>query len=327
MSLSQDAPRRKPSRWGLYGPYIALIIAVALWSGWWLWLSHAAGQKLDEGAARLNARGWQVHWTDRHIGGYPFRLDVNFAGLIVAEPSGWGVSTPLLKTEAYAFDPTHWTAFVPDGLTVNRPSDGPLRVGAQVLRASFSGWGQAPPAISVEGKGITFAPAPGAKPFFVSAAQDMQFYTRAGPDDQGAVFLSLTQASAPLTGLMGRIAEGRPIDLKADAIYSHAGALAGAGWPDAVRHWTAAGGSMQTRQLTVHAGEALIDVRAGALTVDDNGRLAGSMTAALAAAPQVLAAAGAPAKSPPPTMQVTLNFKNGQTMLGATPLFPAPKVF
>jgi hypothetical protein len=304
-----------------------LLIAIAVWSGWWLWLSHEAAQQLDAGAARLNARGWQVHWTARQIGGYPFRLDVNFDGLTVAEPSGWGLSTPQLKTEAYAFNPTHWTAFVPAGLTLMRPTDGALEIGAKVLRASLSGWGQTPPAISVEGTNLTFTPAPGAKPFFVSAAQDLQFYTRAGPSDQGAVFLSLTQASAPLTGLMGRIAEGKPIDLKGDAIYSHASALAGAGWPDAVRHWTAAGGSAQMRQLTVHAGEALIDVRAGALTVDDNGRLAGSMTAALASAPQVLAAAGAPAKSPPPTMQVTLDFKNGQTMLGQTPLLPAPKVF
>jgi hypothetical protein len=330
---------RKASRAGLYGPWLAFALLVALWSGWWMWLSGEAGRRLDAEAAALRAQGFQIAWGARRIGGYPFRLDVDFDNLRLAEPSGWGLAAPTLKTEAYAWNPGRWMLVAPAGGTFVRPLGGPVQVGANVLRASVEGLDRSPPQIIVEGHGLTFAPAPGAKPFFVSSADALVIGMRAGPNDQGAIFLSLDGARAELSGLIGRIAEGGPVSLRGDAIVSHASAVSGHDWPAAVRAWSAAGGTLQVRQVTVAAGEALLDARSGQITVGDDGRLAGTLSASLKQAPRALsamsqsgaiapdAARSAAAATGGEVAHVVLDFQDGQTRLGAVPLGPAPRVF
>src|SRR5581483_1135352 len=218
------------------------------------------------------------------------RLDIDVSNLRLREPSGWGLAAPELKTEAYAWDPARWILIAPAGGAFVRPIGGRVDVAARVLRASVRDWGLAPPRIVIEGRGLTFAPAPGAKPFFASSADQLLIATRAGPDDQGAVFLEMDGVRAQLSGLMARIAQGRPIAIKGDVIFSHASALSGRDWPQAVRAWSVAGGRLQVRQVTVAAGQALLDARSGELTVGDDGRLQGAMTATLRQAPQALSA-------------------------------------
>ncbi|MFI4936372.1 MAG: DUF2125 domain-containing protein [Caulobacterales bacterium] len=343
MTHTADVPRRKPSRPGLYGPFVFAIVLGIVWSGVWVWLKGETERRLDAAASQLRAGGWKVAWATRQLGGYPFRLDVDFTGLTLAEPSGWALSAPQLKTEAYAYQPSRWIMVAPAGVTFTRPVGGPVSVGAQVLRASVSHWEQNPPRISVEGVGLTFAPAPGAKPFFVQSAQGLDLHTLAGPNDQGAIYFGLDGARGQLPGLMGRIAEGGPINLTGDAIFSHASQVAGPDWPSAVRRWSRSGGALQVRQVTVQAGEALLDARTGLISVDDNGRLSGSITAALRQAPRALTAmsqagairpeaaaqsAAALAASPgADAAHVTLDFQAGQTRLGPVTIGPAPKVF
>jgi hypothetical protein len=337
--MTPNSASRKASRAGLYGPWLAFALLLVAWSGWWIWLSGEAARRLDAEAAALRAHGFQVAWAERRIGGYPFRLDVDFEGLRLAEPSGWGLAAPTLQTEAYAWNPGRWMLVAPSGGTFVRPLGGPVQVGASVLRASVSGLDRSPPEIVIEGHGLRFTPAPGARPFFVSAADALVIATRPGPNDQGAIFLSLDGARAQLSGLMGRIAEGGLVSLKGDVIVSHVGAVSGADWPAAVRAWSAAGGTLQVRQVTVAAGEALLDARSGQITVDDNGRLAGTLTASLRQAPRALsamsqagaiqpgAARSAAAAAGGDAAHVVLDFQGGQTRLGAVTLGPAPRIF
>lgn len=339
MTHTDAAPSRKPRRLGLYAPWAAAVLLMAGWSLAWVWLSGETARRLDAGAAHLRAEGWTVAWSARRIGGYPFRLDVDFDHLAVAEPSGWGIAAPSLKTEAYAWSPDHWMMFAPAGVTFTRPGDGPVQVSAQVLRASVSGWNDHPPRISVEGVELTFTPAPGAGPLPVTAAQGLQLHTLAGPNDQGAVFLSLDQATARPETLIGRLAEGKPVDLKADAIFTHAGALAGRDWPSAVRTWAYTGGALTLRQAGASAGAALIDAQSARLTATDDGRLSGSLSVSLPQAQQALVCLGARDPIPPatasifaaaalaPTTETTLTFKDGQTVLDGAAIAPAPKVF
>src|SRR5579872_2767802 len=113
--------RRKPRRLGLYLPWGALLILAAGWSLAWLWMSGQTQSRLDAAAASLRKAGWAVAWDGRHVGGYPFRLDVDFTNLSVADPSGWAVALPALKSEAFAFAPTNWVFYAPSGLTFTRP--------------------------------------------------------------------------------------------------------------------------------------------------------------------------------------------------------------
>src|SRR5579863_4497633 len=95
---SGAGPRRKPRRLGLYLPWGALVVFAAGWSLAWLWMMGQTQSRLDAGAASLRKAGWTVAWDGRHIGGYPFRLDVDFTDLRLADPSGWAMALPAVKS-------------------------------------------------------------------------------------------------------------------------------------------------------------------------------------------------------------------------------------
>jgi hypothetical protein len=330
---SNDAPRRKPRRLGLYLPWGALVIFAAGWSLAWLWLIGQTQSRLDAGAAALRKVGWTVAWDSRHVGGYPFRLDVDVTGLRLADPSGWAVALPALKSEAFAFAPANWVFYVPGGLTFSRPDGGPVNVTAGTLRASINGWDETPPRISLEGGDLTFAAAPGAKPFSLTSAKSLQFYTRAGPSQQAALFLSVDGGVALPGSWVGQIADGKPVAIKLDGIISHADALHGEGWRGLMANWSANGGTFDVHQLTLTAGDAALDARKGGLAVTDDGNLEGVLEATLRDESRVLAVAqsgrSAPSNPAVPTnaLAVPLTFRDGATWIGPLKLAPAPRVY
>jgi len=337
-SLAHKNPRA-----GLYGPFIVLVIAAGVLSVGWFWARGQIERRMDRASAQMTASGYPVSWSARTFSGFPFRLDVDLTGPRFAAPSGWAIAAPRLQAEAWLYAPGHWVVVAPQGVVVTRPGAGDLVVRAKVLRASLSGIGGNPPRLSVEGIDVTLTPAPGGRPAALTSLGAFHFHTRAGPDNQGAVFLELDRARAQLSGLLGRIAGGRPVSFALDGIYSHAGALHGADWPSAVRAWRAAGGSLTVRRIAASAGEAVSEARGGVLTVDADGRLEGSLSATLRQAPRALAAIGqsgamAPeaegaaasvlgARSRGDIAAVTIDFQAGETTLGPAAIGPAPKVY
>jgi len=326
-------PHRKPRRLGLYLPWAALIIVAAGWSLAWLWMMGQTQSRLDAAAASLRKAGWSVAWGRRHVGGYRFRLDVDLTDLRVADPSGWAVALPALKSEAFAFAPTNWVAYVPAGLTFSRPDGGPVDVTAGALRASLNGWDESPPRISVVGDDLTFAAAPGAKPFSLTGAKSLQFYTRAGPGKQAALFLSLDGGAARPGSWVGQIAAGGPVGIKLDGIISHADALQGETWRGLIANWSAQGGAFDVHQLTLTAGDASLDARKGGVAVADDGRLEGILEANLRDERRVLAVAQT--GQPPPAdasagtnaVGLRLTLRDGATWIGPLRLAPAPRAY
>ncbi len=332
MTLPDPDPPRKPRRAGLYIPFALLAIIVAGWSGGWFWVRGEALRRLDAARASLSSGGVSVDWKSRAISGFPFRLDVDFDDLRVR-----------LKAEAYVYDPDHWVLVAPDGVAFVRPIGGPVSVRAKALRASISSIGGHPPKLAVEGLDLSFEPAPGAKPFFVSAAKTLQFNLRAGPNDQGQVYLQLGEAKARLAGLFARVAAGKPVSVEVDGVFNHASALVGGDWPSAVDAWRAAEGTMQVRSLKVAAGDAVLDAHSGTLSVGSDGRLRGSLHATLRQAPRALAAMGqegaiapeaaysaaavATARTQGDIASMTIDFQAGQTTLGPVAIGPAPRVY
>jgi hypothetical protein len=327
---SAVASHRKPRRLGLYLPWGALLILAAGWSLAWLWLMSQTQSRLDAAAASLRKAGWAVAWESRHVGGYPFRLDVDFTNLRVADPSGWAVALPALKSEAFAFAPTNWVFYAPGGLAFTRPDGGPVNVTAGALRASLSDWDEAPPRISLEGDDLTFAAAPGAKPFSLSSAKTLQFDTRAGPNRQAALFLAVDRGVALPGSWVGQIAAGKPVAIRLDGIISHDDELQGDSWRELISHWSAKGGTFDVHQLTLTAGDAALDARKGGVAVADDGRLEGVLEASLRDESRVLAVAQSKA---PPTdpgvsaLDLRLTFRDGGTWIGPLKLSPAPRVY
>ncbi|MGH7025601.1 MAG: DUF2125 domain-containing protein, partial [Caulobacteraceae bacterium] len=264
--MTSPATPPRAGRLGLYGPLIALAIAVATWSLGWLWLKGAAERGLDAAASRLAHAGGAFTWQGRRVHGYPFRLDVDFTNLTWREPTGWAVTVPRLKSEAFVFAPEHWVAMAPDGVVLIRPAGGAVKIAAKLLRASLSAPAADPPTVSLEGLGLTFTPLPGAAPYFLQGARELHVHTRAGPSDQGAFYFELDGARPAPTSAIGRMTLGAPVTLIANAIYSHASAARGPGWASAVRAWARAGGQVESGRLRLAAGPFAFDARGAGLS-------------------------------------------------------------
>ena len=239
------------------------------------------------------------------------------------------MTLPALKSEAFAFAPTNWVYFAPNGLTFARPDGGPVVVSASALRASVNSWDEAPPRISLEGDDLAFAAAPGAKPFSLTGAKNLQFYARAGPGRQAALFFSLDGGVARPDSWVGQIAGGKPVALKFDAVINHAGDLQGASWRGLVAHWSAAGGAFDVHQLTLTAGDASLDARKGGVAVGDDGRLEGILEANLSDEGRIFAVAQtgkAPAVDAAPRadgLGLRLTLRDGWMWLGPVRLAPS----
>jgi hypothetical protein len=223
--------------------------------------------------------------------------------------------------------------YVPGGLTFSRPDGGPVNVSAGTLRASINTWEETPPRISLEGDDLTFAAAPGAKPFSLTSAKTLQFYTRAGPDRQAAVFLSVDGGAALPASWVGQIAGGKPVAIKLDGIVSHTDQLQGGSWRELIANWSAKGGTFDVHQLTLTAGDAALDARKGGVAVTDDGNLEGVLEASLRDESRVLAVAqtGKPPLADPTAgasaLGLRLTFRDGATWIGPLKLAPAPRAY
>jgi hypothetical protein len=314
-----------------------LLALVAIgWSIGWLWLRGQAEQRMDATALSLKSRGYDMSWESRTFSGYPFRMDVKLLNARVAEPSGWALRAPELNGEANAYNIGHWVVVAPQGVIMTRPINGDVAITGQALRASFAGFDQYPPRISVEGANLVFTPVDGAAPFPLLSTAGLQLHVRPGPDDQGAIFFEAKGAKARFTGLLGRIAADRTADLIWDSKVSKISALHGTSWADAVNDWSDAGGTLTVQQGKLNAGEALLEAKSGALTVDDDGRLRGALDVTIREiptpgqalkSPEAAAAPVAQALGRDPTLQATLKFEKGRTRLGLFDTGPAPRVY
>ncbi|MBO9559584.1 MAG: DUF2125 domain-containing protein [Caulobacter sp.] len=336
MTHSAAAPSRKPRRRGLVAPFVILAIVAVGWSIGWFWLRGQAEQRMDATALSLKSRGYDMSWESRTFSGYPFRMDVKLVNARVAEPSGWALRAPVLNGEANAYDIGHWVVVAPQGVVMTRPINGDVAITGQALRASFAGFDRYPPRISVEGANLVFTPVAGAAPFPLLSTAGLQLHVRPGPEDQGAIFFEAKGAKARFTGLMGRIAADRTADLIWDSKISKVSVLHGSSWADAVNDWSDAGGALTVQQGKLTAGEALLEAKSGALTVDDDGRLQGALDVTVREipspgdaikSPEAAAAAIAQAMGRDPTLSATLRFEKGRTRLGLFDTGPAPRVY
>lgn len=344
MSLPDTEPGRKPRRLGLILPFVLAAILIIGWSVGWFWLRGQAVARMDDQIEQMRASGYEIAWKEREVGGFPFRLNVSLAEARIREPSGWAIAASRLEAQAPVYSLGDWIAAAPDGLTLVRPIGGPVEMKGRLIRASIGDLSEPLPSFSFEGRGLTFAPGAGARPFALSAADLVELHLRAMPDDQGVVRFRVDQGKARLSGLFARIAGEKPVSMIFEGVLNKASAFRGRDWASAVRAWTDAGGQMSVRQGGITAGEALIGAQSGTLTVGTDGRLRGTLDASLQQAPRALEAMGETGVIPQDAAQAasiiaqarsaggdlaraTLTFQAGQTTLGPVAIGPAPRVY
>jgi len=313
-TLPDPAPRRKRS--GIAIPFILLAIAVAAWTGGWWWLRGEAMRRMDETARVLGDRGYRLTWSERTVGGYPFRLDIDLKDAKVSEPSGWALSAPAIKSEAFVYALNHWVFVAPQGLTFTRPDGGAVIVQGQALRASMSDLDKRPPTIAIEGAGLTFNPEAGAKPYFLSAAKQLNMRILPGPGDLGGVLLHIGGAHMALEGLAARATEGGVVDMDLDLTLTRMSSLAGEDWESAARAWAAKGGVIQVDNASITGGAARLSAKAGTLTPDANGRLSGDLDATLGD----LTGSGQ-------ALQGRVSLSDGKARIGPLEIGPSPRVW
>ncbi len=316
MTLPHAERARKPRRGGLFLPWLLALLLVVGWSGGWFWLKGQVIARMDAGVERMRAQGYDIAWRQRRVDGFPFRLDIELDGARIAEPSGWALAAPTMKGEAYIYRLDHWVLVAPTGVTLTRPEGGPVTVRAEALRASLAGFDQHPPRVSIEGVGLEFEPAPGARDYPVQSAETLAMHLRPGPKDQGGLLFRVEGARLRLKGLPERIVQGKPASMMWDLTLSKMSAFRGQDWPDAVRNWRDAGGVLTVRAAEVRGGDAVLSGKGGPLTVDLDGRLRGDLEATLKGAQD-----GVPAFSG------DVELKDGEAVIGPLKLGPSPRLY
>lgn len=342
MTLPENNLTRKPRRLGLYAPFVLLIIAIAGWSVGWMRMRTEVFRHMDDYARVAAENGWRFDWRSRSLSGFPFRLDLEVTAPRVVEASGWGLSAPRLKAEAFVFSADHWIIVAPDGATMRRRVGGPVAIAAKALRASLSQATAHPPRVSVEGLDLRFTAPPGSAPCMVTSAAGLHIHTKAGPSDQGAFYVEIDAARLAGDGALAALAGVSPVTLKGDAIFSRADALDGPGFAPALSGWSRAGGALTVRALSLDSAGVKIETTSGDLTLDSDGRLKGQLAlqakpaaglltliAARAASESALATARAAlaARTTDGRAYVTVDFQAGQTTLGPVGVGPAPRIY
>lgn len=341
--MPNSATPRKPRRLGLVAPFVVLGLALTAWTGWWLYLRGEVLARMDAAAAEMKAQGYTLTWAKRSIGGYPFRISITLEDAQIAEPSGYGLSAPVLKIEsaAYTINPIGLAA--PQGAVIRRPGNKAFAVKGKVLRASVSHLERTPPRIAVQGVDLEFSAVEGAQPPSFGAMKIFEARVTPTDGDKADVFVRLDRATPANNALLSRVANGAPATIGFEGTINGASFLRGRGWSQVLQAWSAAKGSLAVRQGGIMAGEAVLSLQPSTLSIDSSGQLAGDLALSLSRASQGVMALGAVGVLPQETaavasgltgvepagkpLEATLTFRGGQTWIGPLPLGPAPRVY
>jgi hypothetical protein len=322
-SPQASAPRKRPRRFWLFAPYIALLVAVLAWSAVW-WVEKARlEQELPRRAAALQKQGYVAQWSSLKVDGYPFRLHLVLIGPRLGDSAGWGLAATRVEAEALAYAPDRWVLVAPEGLIVSRPGQGELTVSGKAIRASVGGLGSAEPRLSFEGDGLSLAPAPGAAAPSFAAIDKLELHLQPGPNDQAAVLVRLDGGVLRPEAGLARLAAGKPFSLVWDSRLTRLSMLRGSNWPGAVQSWRNAGGALTVADARLGLGDVSLQGQGGPLSVDPDGRLKGELPLKLDAGKvqgqAMLEALGLLGPVP-------LRFADGRASIGPIPLGAALKI-
>lgn len=348
-----DVPTKRHSRVGLYAPFVIVLIALAGWTGWWLYLTRQIDRGLEAQAVTMRQDGWDVRYADKRIVGWPFRANVKLTHVTIAAPSGHAIAAPELNAEANAYQPTKWVIVAPDGLTITRAGKGKVAVNGDAIRMSASGIDQRWPTLSLELINPIFTAHPDGEPFPIARAARIEVYSRphlvgstVATDDIDVMF-RLVDGQGRANGPVEGFAQDGKLTTQLEATIGQASLLKGGDAAGVFSMWTKGGGTFRNLRGDLQAGDSRATLSSDVLQADAAGRLTGQVALqsqkplpALSGlletrqgpvnrigAAGAAAAAGAADAAGREDLALTLIFRDGRTWLGPFPLAPAPKLF
>ncbi len=222
---------------GLYIPFIIALVAVVAWTGVWITPTLRPRGRSRPAPSDCAPPGIRSRGPSDGSPGAAFRLNITDQS-DYPRALGLGLAARAWRPRlAYLHGLDTWVIAAPVGLTFTRPRGGGGERHRRHRHASISEVNTALPNFSFEGTKLAFAPAAGANPFALTAADKVQMHLRRGPDDQAAVMLKVDNGKAQLSGLFARMAGGKPISIILDSTLSNISAMKGDSWPQMVRNW------------------------------------------------------------------------------------------
>jgi len=136
------APRR--SRLGLFLPFIAFGVLVAVYGGYWLWMSGEIRKTAEDWIAARESEGYIISLDQVSVGGFPFRFTVTARNpeiIAPAEDGGWRVAMPRLSATALPYNLSHWIVAFESPAEIDlltSDTDGALLATAENARVSLA---------------------------------------------------------------------------------------------------------------------------------------------------------------------------------------------
>tara|TARA_R110002167_G_scaffold22612_3_gene80922 strand:- start:3381 stop:4439 length:1059 start_codon:yes stop_codon:yes gene_type:complete len=352
--MTVTPPIRRHSRTGLYVPLFLALAVLAGWTGWWFYLTHRIETGIEARAVEMRAAGWDIGHGRITTTGWPFRTRIAVAYPTVTAPDGHAISAPTLVAEANTYNPDRWVIIAPDGLVLTRPGMGKVAVRGDAVRMSLSHLRARFPDLRIQLDQPVFTPHPGAAPFPILRAAQLQIEARPHMTDGTAeatttdavdILLRLTEARARPDSVLDGLAVGAPVGGWIETTIERADHLRGRTMIGDIKSWAGAGGRFTAVRGELKAGVSTATLSSDTLTVASDGRLQG--TVAVTADKPLPALAGLARSGVPGVDRVAatgaatatalsgdtsavslpLVFRDGRTWLGPFAIAPAPKLF
>lgn len=342
------------SRKGLIIPFAIVLIGLALWTGYWFFLTQEIEKRYEQQVAQLEKAGWDIKHGSLSTTGWPLRATVNIKHLEVKAPSGHAFSAPHFVAEANAYNPTRWITAAPEGLVVTRGQKGKVAIRAKAIRMSLNGLTQRWPNVTFELTDPVFTPLPDAEPFPLKSARLIQLYMRphvngeAQANDDVDVMFRLVDGVGRNGGPVEGLTQSGMLNVQIESVLEKASGLRQSNEKGLLAAWTGQGGRFVKLKGQLMAGESRTFIESPELTATDKGQLEGEVylraekpLAALVGLAGVqhgsmdrAAAARAAAATPQggtgedaQGVELVVAFRNGRSYLGPFAMAPAPQLF
>jgi hypothetical protein len=271
---------RGTSRWGLYLPFVLLVLVIGGWSAFWHVARGLVGSGLDSVIADARQRGDSWTCVNRRISGYPFRLEVRCDDVTLVRSQRVGVvtlSTGPVVIIGQPHTPSHLIA----------QADGPLR-GVMADGSRFEArWDLAEASRRTEAGALERLSLDMRKPVVTItgreaavstiAAATLEAHLRRNPTRPDAdmardLFMRVGQiVSGDLDAVLG---DSNPSDLDVQLTTSQANIFDHGLTPATLEAWRQASGRIDVSRIALKKGVKQIEAK-GTLELDDARRPAG----------------------------------------------------
>ncbi|QDC11369.1 DUF2125 domain-containing protein [Oceanicola sp. D3] len=327
---------------------VVVLVAVLAWGGYWAvgaWgLEKAVRGWLEE----RRADGWQAEAEQVVVRGFPNRFDLELNTLKLADPkTGWAWNAPFFQSLALSYKPYHVIAVWPETQSLQTPYER-LNITSERLRGSLmlTPTSLALKRSSFELDGVEITSDAG----WTSRLTEGRLATRTLPEDFPDPTVHQVNFSARAWQVPSRLlAELNAADLVPDTLDSVTADVTitfSAPWD----RYAIERARPQPRHVEVTLAEAKwgqMELKlAGSLDVDEAGVPEGALLVKATNWREILAVGVASGVVPadfempittalelasqlagsPKTLDIPLNFKNGQTRIGPAPIGPAPVI-